>query len=353
MTGEIAKEKEFMAKTEPIKILYMEDDRGLARLLQKKLHRTGFEVDLVYDGLAGIGRLGETAYDVLIVDHKMPGLSGIEVIRRLAEEEKLPPTIMVTGAGDENLAVEAMKLGAGDYIVKDSEGVYLELLPQVIENQLEHKRLRDAKEQAEGKLRAAHENLEKLVEERTEALEKANRNLKAEICERQNAEKRLREAGEGLERLVRERTEELEIKTKNLEELNIALKVLLKKREDDKEDLEKNFVDNITGLLLPYVEKLKSSNLEPRQRFFVEIIESNIHEIVSPFARQLSSEYFKLTPTEIRVANLIKQEKTAKEIAEIQNTSESAIIYHRHNIRRKLGLRNKKVNLKTYLKSLE
>jgi len=82
-------------------------------------------------------------------------------------------------------------------------------------------------------------------------------------------------------------------------------------------------------------------------------MESNIDEIVSPFARELSSNYFNLTPTEIRVANLIKQEKTTGQIAQMFNISESAIVYHRHNIRKKLGLHNKKINLKTHLQSLQ
>ena len=66
----------------------------------------------------------------------------------------------------------------------------------------------------------------------------------------------------------------------------------------------------------------------------------------------MSSSYFSLTPTEVRVASLIKQERTTKEIADAFHVSESAIIYHRHNIRKKLGLNNKKINLKTYLQSL-
>ena len=86
----------------------------------------------------------------------------------------------------------------------------------------------------------------------------------------------------------------------------------------------------------------------------IELLEeSNIDEMVSPFARELSSSYFNLTPTEIRVANLVKQEKTTGEIAQMFNISESAIVYHRHNIRKKLGLHNKKINLKTHLQSLQ
>jgi DNA-binding response OmpR family regulator/DNA-binding CsgD family transcriptional regulator len=342
-----------MSKSKPVRILYMEDDEGLAKLLQKKMRREGFEVDLADDGKKGLAMFEKHSYDVLFLDHKMPGYNGLEVIRHLASRQKLPPTVMVTGAGDETLAVRAIKLGANDYIVKDVDGGYLELLPVVVEKLLNQKRLVDAKEKAERELRQAYDNLEKLVYERTEELLNTNSVLKKEINERKRAEMLLREAHENLERLVKERTEELEIKTTHLEELNVALKVLLKQREDDKKDLENNFMHNVKNLILPYIEKLKNFNLSPKEKIYIEIMEANIDEIVSPFARELSSTYFSLTPTEIRVANLIKQEKTTGEIAQMFNISESAIVYHRHNIRKKFGLHNKKINLKTFLLSLQ
>ena len=341
-----------MKTSQSIRILYIEDDQGLARLLQRKMRREGFAVDLAHDGKKGLAAYEKHPYDVLLVDHRLPGYSGLEIIRRLTASGKLPPTVMVTGAGDEKVAVEAIKLGAADYIVKDLEGGYLELMPAVVENILNRQRLVEAKEKAEDALRQAYDDLEKLVFQRTEELLEANNGLKQEIRERQRAEKLLREAHANLDRLVKERTAELEIKTTNLEELNVALKVLLSKREKDKQELEENYVHNVKNLILPHIEKLKNCSPPPLQKFYIEMIEANLHEIVAPFARQLSSSYFSLTPTEIRVANLIKKDKTSKEIAEAYNISESAIIYHRHNIRKKLGLNKKKINLKTYLQSL-
>jgi len=341
-----------MSPSKPIRILYLEDDEGLARLMQRRMHREGFDVDLAHDGLTGLTLLEKQSYDVLLVDYRMPGISGLEVLRRLAAGGNLPPAVMVTGAGDEATAVEAIKLGAGDYIVKDADGGYLELMPVVVEKVLNRQRLVSAKEEAERELRQSHENLEKLVYERTEELLQANNALKLEISERRRTEALLREARENLERLVEERTAALEAKTANLEELNVALKVLLKQREDDRQDLEANLMQNVKDLILPHLAKLKSGELSDRQKNYVEILESNLHRIVSPLARRLSSSYFSLTPTEVRVASLVKQERTTKEIAEAFHVSESAIIYHRHNIRRKLGLNNKKINLKTYLHSL-
>jgi DNA-binding CsgD family transcriptional regulator len=145
----------------------------------------------------------------------------------------------------------------------------------------------------------------------------------------------------------------LETKTTHLEELNVALKVLLKKREDDRRDLEDNLMHNVNNLILPHLEKLKSAELSAGHKIYIEILESNIHQIASPLARRLSSTYFSLTPTEIRVASLIKRDRTTKEIADAFHVSASAIVYHRHNIRKKLGLNKKKINLKTFLQSLE
>jgi FixJ family two-component response regulator len=341
-----------MQTSKPISILYIEDDKGLAKLLQRKMRREGFEVDLAYDGRTGLAAFEKHPYDVLFVDHRLPGYNGLEIIGRLASNGNLPPTVMVTGAGDEKVAVEAIKLGAADYIVKDVEGGYLELMPVVVEKILNRKRLVDAKEKAEKDMRQAYDNLEKLVYKRTEELLQANNVLKKEIHERKRAKKLLREAHGNLERLVKEKTSELEMKTTNLEELNTALKVLLSKRENDKQELEENYIHNVRNLLLPYMDKLKNSPPPSAQKLYIEIIEANLNEIVSPFARQLSSNYFNLTPTEIRVASLIKKDKTSKEIAGAFNISESAIIYHRHNIRKKLGLNYKKINLKTYLQSL-
>jgi PAS domain S-box-containing protein len=146
---------------------------------------------------------------------------------------------------------------------------------------------------------------------------------------------------------------ELQIKAKNLEEVNTALRVLLKRREDDKGELEEKVMSNVTDLVLPYLERLKRSSLGTDQMSCVNILESNLKEIISPFSRKLSCKYFGLTPTEIRIGNLIKDEKTTKEIAEFMNLSEKTVETHRDHIRRKLGIKHKKINLRTYLSSLE
>ena len=108
----------------------------------------------------------------------------------------------------------------------------------------------------------------------------------------------------------------------------------------------------VKDLILPYLVKLKASHLNLRDAAFVNILEANLMNITSPFFHSLSSNYINLTPKEIQVANLIKDGKTTKEIADIIGVCQGAISLHRDHIRKKMGLNNKKINLNTYLTSL-
>ncbi len=174
-----------------------------------------------------------------------------------------------------------------------------------------------------------------------------------DITEHQQSHKALQDVREELEQRVKKRAKELEIKAKNLEEVNTALKVLLKRLDEDKNVLGEKVLFNVRQLVAPSIEKLKKTRLTEKQKNLLDIIESNLKEIVSPFARGLSSAYMKLTPTEIQAANFIRQGKTTKEIADILNLSIKTVEFHRNNIRTKIGIKNKKINLRTHLLSLQ
>ena len=173
-----------------------------------------------------------------------------------------------------------------------------------------------------------------------------------DITDRKRAEKALQKAHDELERRVKERTRDLEIKTKSLEEINIALEVLLRKREEDKIGIEDNVLTNVKELIVPYFEKIKKTKLDNQQEAFFSIIESYLNEIISPFTRKMSLKYLNLTPTEIQIANLIRHGSHTKKIAEILNVSPRTVETHRKNIRRKIGLEGKKANLRSHLLSL-
>ena len=169
-----------------------------------------------------------------------------------------------------------------------------------------------------------------------------------DITERKEMEDNLRNAYDSLNLKVRE----LQEKSENLQEVNTALKVLLKQREDDKKELGESVLANVRSLIDPYVEKLKKSQLGNSQRTLVEILESHLNEIVSPFCKILGLQSFNLTPAELKVAGFIRDGKSTDEISEILCISQHTVSTYRDNIREKLGLRGNRANLRSYLLSI-
>jgi len=167
-----------------------------------------------------------------------------------------------------------------------------------------------------------------------------------DITERKRTLRELQQAHDELERKVHERTV-------SLEETNIAMKVLLEARNDDRVDLGRRLLSHVNNLILPYLERLRSSGLPEPQSTHLEIAESNLREIIAPFTEHAGVRMKALTPAEIQVADLVRQGKTSKDIAGLLNLSAETVDTHRKNIRRKLGLRRKKTNLRTFLASMQ
>jgi PAS domain S-box-containing protein len=161
-----------------------------------------------------------------------------------------------------------------------------------------------------------------------------------DISERKEAEKLLKKKGH-----------ELKLKSHKLEELNTALKVLLKRVEEDKATLEDNVLANVKNIILPHIEQLKKV-VRDRGKGHVSALESSLTEIISPFSKKLSAQYLNFTAKEILISSFIKEGKTTKEIAEILHISPGTVNFHRNNIRKKLHLKNKDTNLQSYLCSL-
>jgi len=147
----------------------------------------------------------------------------------------------------------------------------------------------------------------------------------------------------------KEAQRDLHIKSKRLEELNTALRVLLNDRDKVRKDLEENIVTNINNLILPYIEKARVQAEDKRVIVYLDIIESNLKDIFSPFYRRLSEKYLFLTPREKQIAKLIREGKTSKEIADILNTTKYNIDIYRYRLRKKFGLSDRKISLYSYL----
>ena len=167
-----------------------------------------------------------------------------------------------------------------------------------------------------------------------------------DITDRKEAEKALKEILDNLDATVRERTLQLS-------EANSALRYLLKQREEDRKILEEKLQLNIDQLVLPALDELASCGLNARGMHYLDLLKANLREIASPFLAGLSSMQGKLTPREAQVANMIREGKKSKEIAEMLGTSKLTVDRHRINIRKKLSLSGEKINLQSHLLSVK
>ena len=155
-----------------------------------------------------------------------------------------------------------------------------------------------------------------------------------------------------IEETLAKNEKELEAKTFKLESINTALNVILKQRDEDNTVMQERIVSNVKKVVSPYIDILRKYPHDENQSYLFDTLESNLNDIISSFSLTLSSEKYGLTSKEILVANLIKQGKKTKEIATLNNVSRKTVEVHRNSIRSKLGLKGKKVNLQTYLRSL-
>lgn len=148
-----------------IKVLYIDDDVGLGVLVRKALGRRGYVVTHVATSEAGFAALAAERFDVIALDHSFPNETGIQVLDRLGPATDRPPVVYVTGSSDARTAVEAIKAGADDYVIKDTSGEFYELLTQAIEQVLERWRYRHQKAEDERAIREARDHAETLLKE--------------------------------------------------------------------------------------------------------------------------------------------------------------------------------------------
>ena len=314
------------------RILVVDDETDIAVRLGEFLTEMAYEVvGIASSGEEAIRMADDLKPDLILMDIMMPGdLDGIAAAEEIKKKMDVS-IIFLSGYSESQLIERAKYVEPFGYIIKPFQGGQIKA---VIEISL-YKRTMEAE------LKKARDELESRVEERTSELLVLNEKLRKEIEDRKHAEESLRE-----------RETELKNKKISLEEANTALKVILKRREEDKQELEEKILFNVKELVLPFLEKVKKSRLDPKQSSYIDILETNLNDIISPLLHRLSLTYKDFTPSEIQVANLVKEGKTTKEIADLLNSTTWTISFHRNNIRKKLGLKNKKTNLRSYLLSL-
>jgi PAS domain S-box-containing protein len=187
---------------------------------------------------------------------------------------------------------------------------------------------------AKDELSRYRRQLEELIQSRTAELARTNAMLREEIVRRAEA------------------TEKLRISSDSLKEMNTAMRVLLNKRTEDYRRAEEIIRMTLKELIDPYLERLENSGMNRSQRQLLNVIRMNLDEAAGSYTPELSSKFYILSPNEVQVVNLIRKGKTTKEMARLLNVSVRTIEAYRNSIRKKFNLKNKKINLRTYLSSL-
>ena len=144
----------------PRMILVVEDDEGLSRLIQKTLQREGFQTESAINGTEAVAIVVNNQNVVMLLDYRLPDMSGKQVIVTLAERQCGVPFVIMTGHGDVPVAVEMMKLGARDYLLKDSD--FLDILPSVVNRVVNQLEIEKKLNKAEEEIREARDFLENI-----------------------------------------------------------------------------------------------------------------------------------------------------------------------------------------------
>ncbi|CAN5172043.1 acid-responsive two-component system sensor/response regulator FsrR [soil metagenome] len=151
--------------TAPVRLLYIDDDAGLSRLVQKELGRHGYEVTLACDGDAGLEALAGGTYDVCALDHYMPARDGLDVLPDILAMPAPPPVVYVTGAQEGRIAVAALRAGAADYVIKDISEDFMSLLRSALDDALLRRRLQRENDEAVEQVKLARDRAEAMLRE--------------------------------------------------------------------------------------------------------------------------------------------------------------------------------------------
>jgi DNA-binding NarL/FixJ family response regulator len=291
-----------MSEKQPL-ILIIEDEASVRGSLVSYLNDSGLRNIAASDGKEGLAMFVRERPELVLLDLRLPGLDGMDVLKAIRKVSTHAAVIVVSGKGLMHDAIDSLRLGAWDYITKPIHD--LAVLDHAVRRALERIKLLRENEQY-------RDHLEEEVHKRTAQLDNANRALEAK---------------------------------------NTALHEVLTSIGAESKKVGQQVHKNVERVILPQLRAL-NSGLSRQQQRAVEQIQHELEEIVSPFIDTVSRHVASLTPTELRVCSFIKRGLAVKEIAELEHLSPETVAAHRRNIRRKLGIANKKVNLTTYLQTV-
>ncbi len=282
---------------ETYSIIVCDDDYSIRENLIDYLEEHNYQVHAAENGTVALEKLKQyPSHSILLLDLLMPHCTGLEVLDILKKEKKDIPTIVISGVGDLSMAIQALKSGANDYLIKpilDMEIVHL--------------------------------SIQRLIRE--EEIKKENENYKR-----------------NLEKLVIDRTKELD-------EANITLRGILGRVEEERSRVKEDIALNIENDLKPTLTQLHAqSRIEAND---YQLLLHKLEHLSSDFYKKMVNLKYNLTPTEIEICNLVKQGHSSKKIADLLYVSESTISTHKKNIRKKLKLTNTSANLQNHLMQIE
>ena len=427
-----------------LSILFVDDEELIRKSFSRELREEHFAVTTAGSGSEAIALLKNEPYDLVITDLQMPGIDGFGVLSAVKQYAPQTSVIIITGYGDMQAAIKALRLGADDFALKPceiEEVVFrirrclekrsllqmLSLKNLKLEEEIRHRqRVETELVESDNRFRLAldassngvwdrnlltgevyvgenwyrglgyedkneingkqsfkkllhPDDRERVLTLREDHIQGKTPRYEVEYRMRNKAGNwqwilsrgravtrdeqgkalriigthtditRLKEVEADLQHAQAELEDRVRERTRELSDANVALTVLLKKREEDRTSLAEEVLANTTKLVEPLLYRLKESRLTEHQEALVDLLQANIQEVTSPFANNFSSKLARLTSVEIQVANMVKLGKQTKEIAEIMHLSPGTVNIHRKNIRKKLDMTHQKINLQTTL----
>ena len=325
-------------------ILLVDDEENILVSTRWVLEKNDFKVTTAAGGREALDELRASRYDLVVTDLRMPDVDGIAVLK---EAKRLYPetgVIVLTGYGEVSTAVETLKLGADDYLQKPCDIDELldkarrnferqDMLLRLHEQNVQLRHEIAARKSIERRLSESHATLEEKVEQRTAELSTVVKELEA-----------------ALERLVA-RERELEANNLEVSEINSALSAMLKRRDREHKDLRKEIAQKTVEMVLPLIKKAES-RASGSVKNYLETARENLLDTFSEHPQDSVFVTAKLAPRELQVVHYIRQDKSSKEIAELLQLTVSTVDSYRENIRKKLRIKNKKINLKKFITSI-
>lgn len=290
-------------------ILIVDDQPANLKVLFRFLTEQDLNVHILESGEQALEQLTHFLPDIILLDVMMPGMDGFTLCRKIKADKRTAaiPVIFLSALDDVQDKITGFEAGGVDYITKPFQKA--EVLAR-LSTQL-------ALQRAFTEIKTLSNSLEDRVQERTHELQKSNLQLQQ--------------------------------KRREIEKNNIAMRVLLDQHQMARDELEDHMAARLQKLVFPYLELLRQDMTSTQQKEYLAIIRAHLNSMTEPFTKKLANPLWHLTPREVLVADLVKQGRTTRDIAQILKISPRTAERYRNTIRKKIGLTNKKISLYAYL----